>query len=92
MHVPSHYKKYAQCENSIHMSPIGGLSPLLRADGSASYSCDGYSVIGAVNGPLEVQRRDELPEEAAIEVALRPVAGVGGDSEQFFTCKKWQLK
>ena len=53
--------------------------PLLsRADGSASHSHDGYSVICAVNGPMEVQRREELPEEAVIDVAIRPASGVGG--------------
>lgn len=55
------------------------LSPLHRADGSATYSSNGYSVITAVNGPIEVQRRDELPEEAAVDVAIRPASGVGGD-------------
>ena len=54
------------------------LFPLRRADGSASYTANGYSVIGGVNGPVEVQRRDELPEEAAIDVTIRPAAGVGG--------------
>ncbi len=54
------------------------LSPLHRADGSAEWSKAGYSVIAAVNGPIEVQRRDELPEEAAVDVAVRPAAGVGG--------------
>lgn len=54
------------------------LSPLHRADGSAEYSQGGYSVIAAVNGPIEVLRRDELPEEAAVDIAIRPAAGVGG--------------
>lgn len=54
------------------------LSPLHRADGSARYTKNGYSVIAAVNGPIEVQRRDELPEEAAVDVAVRPAAGLGG--------------
>ncbi|KAL8767965.1 MAG: hypothetical protein Q9209_005636 [Squamulea sp. 1 TL-2023] len=51
------------------------LSPLDCVDGSATYSSNGYSVIAAVNGPVEVQRRDEIPEEAAIDVVLRPAAG-----------------
>ena len=55
------------------------LSPLHRADGSATYSQNGYSVIAAVNGPIEVQRRDELPEEATVDVAVKPAAGVGGE-------------
>ncbi|KAF6221305.1 hypothetical protein HO133_002160 [Letharia lupina] len=58
------------------------LSPLYRADGSAKYSKAGYSVIAAVNGPIEVQRRDELPEEAAVDIAVRPAAGVGGLRER----------
>jgi len=48
------------------------------ADGSATFSQNGYSVIGSVNGPIEVTRRDELPEEAAIEVIVRPANGPGG--------------
>lgn len=54
------------------------VSPLHRADGSSTYVHNGYCVIAAVSGPIEVQRRDELPEEAAVEVAVKPAAGVGG--------------
>ncbi|KAK8189369.1 ribosomal protein S5 domain 2-type protein [Phyllosticta capitalensis] len=65
------------------MAPIHAtLSDLHRADGSATFSQNGYSVIGAVNGPLEVSRRDELPEEAAIEVNVRPASGVGSPKER----------
>ena len=53
-------------------------APLYRADGSASYSANGYSVICGVNGPVEVTRRNELPEEATIDVTIRPASGVGG--------------
>ncbi|MCJ1386182.1 exosome non-catalytic core subunit rrp46 [Xylographa soralifera] len=60
----------------------GTLLPLRRADGSASFSRNGCSVLAAVNGPVEVQRRDELPEEAAIDVIVRPAAGVGGVRER----------
>ena len=52
---------------------------LSKADGSASYSYNEYSIIAGVNGPLEVQRRDKLPEESTLEVIVRPAAGVGGD-------------
>ena len=54
------------------------LSDLNRSDGSAAYSYHGYSVIGSVNGPIEAQRRNELPEEALIDVIVRPAVGVGG--------------
>jgi len=58
--------------------PEARLSHLPKADGSATFSYAGYTIVGAVNGPIEVQRRDELPEEAAIDVVVRPAAGVGG--------------
>jgi len=59
------------------MAPAAVLSHLHRADGSATYSNNGYTIIGAVNGPIDVQRRDELPEEATVEVNLRMAVGVG---------------
>lgn len=58
--------------------PTAILSHLHRADGSATFSRNGYTVIGSVNGPIEVQRRDELPGEAVVDVIVRPAAGVGG--------------
>lgn len=54
------------------------LSWLNRADGSASHSRNGYSVICAVHGPMEVQRREELPGEAVVDVVVRPATRVGG--------------
>ncbi|KAI9730464.1 MAG: exosome non-catalytic core subunit rrp46 [Claussenomyces sp. TS43310] len=62
--------------------PTGILSHLPRADGSATFSQNGFTIIGAVNGPIEVQRRDELPEEAAVDVVVRPASGVGGTRER----------
>jgi exosome complex component RRP46 len=63
---------------NVHAEPTVILSPLHRANGSATFSQNGYKITGAVNGPIEVQRRDELPEEAVIDIIIRPVAGVGG--------------
>ena len=63
---------------TVVSTPKVEFSLLDRADGSAHYSYNGYSVVGAVNGPVEVQRRDELPEEAAIDVTIRPAVGVRG--------------
>ena len=62
--------------------PVALLSHLHKTDGSATFSQNGYTIIGAVNGPIEVQRRDELPEEAAIDVIVRPAAGVGSTREK----------
>ncbi|KAH4212027.1 hypothetical protein HBI24_100740 [Parastagonospora nodorum] len=58
------------------------LTHLNRADGSATYTHNGFSIIGAVNGPIEVLRRDEMPEEATIEVNVRPAVGVGSPRER----------
>jgi exosome complex component RRP46 len=63
---------------TIPAQPVAELSVLRKADGSASYSENGYTIIGSVNGPIEVQRRDELPDEAAIDVIIRPANGTGG--------------
>ncbi|KAI5866880.1 hypothetical protein GGS23DRAFT_593612 [Durotheca rogersii] len=49
-------------------APEASLSHLPNADGSATFAYAGYTVVGAVNGPIEVQRRDELPEEAVVDV------------------------
>ncbi|KAI9830893.1 MAG: exosome non-catalytic core subunit rrp46 [Phylliscum demangeonii] len=62
------------------------LSPLHRADGSATYKHPPARpttiITGAVNGPVEILRRDELVHEAAIEVSIRPATGVGGVRER----------
>ncbi|KAI1096269.1 hypothetical protein F5B19DRAFT_488884 [Rostrohypoxylon terebratum] len=67
---------------TVNTEPEALLSHLQNADGSATFSYAGYIVVGAVNGPIEVQRRDELPEEAAVDVIVRPAAGVGGTRER----------
>ncbi|KAK3672465.1 exosome non-catalytic core subunit rrp46 [Recurvomyces mirabilis] len=58
------------------MVPEVSHHPLHRADGSASYCNNLFTILASVNGPIEVQRRDELAEEAAIAVNLRPAAGI----------------
>lgn len=51
---------------------------LPHADGSVSYAWHGFQILGTVNGPIEPQRRDEIPEEAFIELNVRPASGAGG--------------
>ena len=68
--------------NGSIVAPEADIRPLRRADGSARYSYAGYSVLAAINGPIDVQRRDELPEEAAIDVIVRPAVGVGGNLDR----------
>lgn len=67
------------------MAPEALLSHLHRADGSATYSQHGYTIIGAVNGPIEVLKKDEMPLEATVEVNVRPAAGVGSTFLLFLT-------
>ncbi|KAK3659335.1 exosome non-catalytic core subunit rrp46 [Elasticomyces elasticus] len=65
------------------MGPDTAHHALKRADGSATFSSKLFTVLAGVNGPVDVQRRDELPEEAAIEVNIRPSSGVGGPRERW---------
>ena len=57
--------------------PTVTFSPLPHATGSAQYNWAGYAVVASVNGPIEAQRRDELPDEAFIEVHVREAKGPG---------------
>ena len=61
---------------------VSDLHVLNRADGSCKYASCGFEVLVAVSGPLEAQRRDELPEECFIDVTLRPHAGVSQIKER----------
>ncbi|KAF2011321.1 hypothetical protein BU24DRAFT_397762 [Aaosphaeria arxii CBS 175.79] len=62
--------------------PTADLTTLHRADGSATYTHLSHTIIGSVNGPIEVQRRDELPSSATLEVNIRPAGGVGTPRER----------
>lgn len=55
------------------------LSILQRSDGSASVEQSGYTVVASVNGPVEAQKRVELPSEAVLDVVVTPDTGVGGN-------------
>jgi exosome complex component RRP46 len=67
--------------------PIASLHPLDRADGSASYKCPstGSNILGSVNAPVELPgRRDALkPEEATVEVFVKPGTAPGGVGERY---------
>ena len=65
------------------MTQEAAFHPLSRADGSATYTSSLTTVLAAVNGPVEVTRRDEIPDAAAIEVNVRPSSGVGGPRERW---------
>jgi len=69
------------------VGPTASLAPLNRADGSASYKCPatGYELLGAVNAPVELPaRRDALkPEEATVEVFVKPGTTTAGVGERY---------
>ena len=57
--------------------------PLSGADGSATFVSELCSVLAAVNGPIEVQRRDELSDQAAIEVNVLAASGASSPRERW---------
>ncbi|GAQ07395.1 hypothetical protein ALT_4716 [Aspergillus lentulus] len=69
------------------VGPTASLTPLTRADGSASYKCPstGFDILGSVNAPVELPgRRDALkPEEATVEVFVKPGTTPGGVGERY---------
>lgn len=67
---------------TVSLQPEAVLSPLPKADGSATYSYAGYNITASANGPIEAQRRDEHPYEAFVDVLVRPASGVGGTRER----------
>ncbi|CAH0049971.1 unnamed protein product [Clonostachys solani] len=67
---------------ALSSQPAADLAPLPRADGSATFSHNGFVVTAAVNGPVEAPRRDENAFEALVDVIIRPAAGVGGTAER----------
>ncbi|EFQ97715.1 hypothetical protein MGYG_00755 [Nannizzia gypsea CBS 118893] len=66
-------------------APTASLSPLRFANGSASYTFPaGEKILASVNGPGEVSRRDvQNPEEATLEVLVKPGVGVSGPGERY---------
>jgi len=67
----------------IHSS---SLNLLHFPDGSSTHNSPqtGHQILASVNGPIEVQRRDELPEEAVLEIHIRPASGLGSPKERWF--------
>lgn len=69
------------------VGPAASFNPLSRTDGSASYQCPstGFNILSSVNAPIELPgRRDALkPEEATVEVFVKPGTGQGGVGEQY---------
>jgi len=63
---------------TLATTPKATLHALPEADGSATYTTpSGFSIFASFNGPIEAQRRDELPEEAFLEVIVLPESGSG---------------
>ena len=79
LHPNDHGQPYSFAMTTANLTT----HPLIRADGSATFSSSLFTIIAALNGPIEVQRRDEIPEDAAIEVNIRPSSGVGGPRERW---------
>lgn len=69
------------------LEPTASISPLTRSDGSAVYSCPatGFQILGSVNGPIELPaRRDaQKPEEATVEVLVKPATAQSAIGERY---------
>ncbi|KAF3928742.1 hypothetical protein AA313_de0209224 [Arthrobotrys entomopaga] len=65
------------------LTPEITLCPLPQTDGSCQYTCptSRTTILTSVNGPLEVRAKDEHPNDATIEVIVKPGIGVGGVRE-----------
>ncbi|KZT51530.1 hypothetical protein CALCODRAFT_442929 [Calocera cornea HHB12733] len=54
------------------------LGELSRADGSARFASGNTIALASVTGPIEVRSGWEKPEEAFLEVNVRPLEGIAG--------------
>ncbi|KAN0065223.1 exosome non-catalytic core subunit rrp46 [Thecaphora frezii] len=54
------------------------LGCLARADGSASFSFGTLEAVASVLGPTEVRIRDELTDNATLDIAFQPLSGTAG--------------
>lgn len=77
------------------------MGPLRNSDGSAEWEAGGaphaLRLVCSVNGPLEVKIRDELPQDASLELVYRRNTGVPMIREQLIqeklhTCLLAQLR
>jgi exosome complex component RRP46 len=69
------------------IEPTATVSPLSRSDGSARYNCPatGFEILGSINGPIELPgRRDaQKPEEATVEVLVKPASAQSSIGERY---------
>lgn len=56
-------------------------SSLQKVDGSAVWTQGVTKVVFSVSGPMEVKIREELPNEATLELVVRPVTGLSSTRE-----------
>ena len=56
----------------------GSLGLLSRADGSAKFTFGESGCLCSVNGPMAVHQKDELLDQATIQVLFSPCSGING--------------
>ncbi|KAH3900885.1 exosome non-catalytic core subunit RRP46 SCDLUD_002344 [Saccharomycodes ludwigii] len=52
-------------------------SLLLNVDGSCEYNTPNIKVLAAVTGPIEPKARQEIPQQLALEIVVKPCVGIG---------------
>lgn len=71
---------HSQTDKGLGHAPTIILNSVCNADGSATCTIYGVTVVATVNGPLEAARGDQSTDEATLEVQLRPSHGGAGMS------------
>ncbi|KAI3406285.2 RRP46 [Candida oxycetoniae] len=62
-------------------------SILDNADGSAELTLDDTKVLVSVSGPIESKQRQELPQQASLEIIVRPAKGLSTTKEKLLEDK-----
>ncbi|RLV95766.1 Exosome complex component RRP46 [Spathaspora sp. JA1] len=63
------------------------MSTLDNADGSAELVIGNTKVIASVSGPIEPKQRQELPNQASLEIIIRPAKGLSTTREKLLEDK-----
>ena len=62
-------------------------SLLQKSDGSAELLLGSTKVIASVTGPIEPKARQELPNQASLEILIRPAVGLATTREKLLEDK-----
>ena len=79
--IYTHTAILSHTHTHTHTAMNAQISYLDNVDGSCLYSCNDTKVVAAATGPVEPKARQELPTQLALELNVRPAAGVATTRE-----------